>query len=224
MKKNIYLIGLDLAEEWLPLFDLCNFVHTDACNFPEIASEPISLFLSIQHVSFHIWFCSFSCRCYLTETQCKNFLIRRSHPDLIMLSPFSLFTFVSFFPFLIASELWQPALPILTLLLLVLQLQKLMSALASREVCSKCPREVTNWFNSYFSLSLEVNLTMLRAPPWAKSFIYFSLFHHLFLTLSHSVMADNYALFSVVSPGPLKVGLFFFSVESWLIRYVAFYP
>lgn len=54
MKRKIYLASPELTEERHPLFTLCNSVQTDASNFPQIVSEPISLLLSIQRVSSYI--------------------------------------------------------------------------------------------------------------------------------------------------------------------------
>lgn len=51
-ETKIYLASPELTEERLPLFTLCNSVQTDARNFPQVISEPTSVFLSIQHISF----------------------------------------------------------------------------------------------------------------------------------------------------------------------------
>lgn len=131
----------------------------------------------------------------------KSFLIPYNHPNLIILSIFNYPFFIfppsliqlptHFNPTLVSSAATAPT-----------------CALASREVCSKFPRQVMDWCNSHFSLNLKVTLIMLRGPPWAKSFVCFCSFHYLFPTLSHSVMADNWALFNGVAPAPLKAGVF----------------
>lgn len=217
--KKIYLTSPELREESLPLPTPCNSVQRGTGNFPQILSEPISLFLSILHIYFHTWFCSFTSRYCLTETlyffshplqTLKLQIILYSHPNLIILNTFSAFTFVLVFPFLIDSGLHvrQAVLSILTLLLLECRCRTNLCVSTSREVFSKPPRQVMSVFNSISHWFLKVSLMILRVPPRAKSFIHFCSFLCLFSTLSPNVTADNYALFSGLSPSLLKVGLF----------------
>lgn len=113
--------------------------------------SPHQFFSVFSTFLFSVWFCSFICRYYLTETLYKIFLIFYSHPNLIMLSTLSLFTFVSFFyfsnwfrhPHVATSPTYS------NLTRSSIAAPEWTCALTSREVCSKLPRQVMDWFTSH---------------------------------------------------------------------------